>query len=162
MLTFLERFSFYKAEHEFLYGIVFTALLFILIKLLIWLLASRKCPGINLEGEKGNLFITSTAIEDFVIRSLADRDEMVIDKVRLKKKGSSYSIIIYLRVSGNTNVNDLRPVIEERTLEHTESRIGISSIKSVDIILRNFSAKERQIKSRHKLAMEEEVLEKES
>jgi hypothetical protein len=155
MLKFLERFSFYQAEHEFLYGIVAAALLFLLIKLLFWLLKSRKCPGILLEGQRGNLFITSGAVEDFVIRTLADRDEMVIDKVRLSKKGSNFSIIIYLRVAAETVVTDLRPLIEERVLEHTESRMGIKNIKEVNIILKNFSAKERQIKSRHKLAMKD-------
>jgi hypothetical protein len=155
MLTFLESFSFYDPNHEFLYGIGFAILLVCLIKLLIWLLTSRKCVGINLEGDKGNLFITSGAIEDFVIRTLADREEMVIDKVKLKRKGSSYLVILFLRVSAETNVNELRLLIEERVLAQTVNRIGIDSIKEVNIILKNFSAKEKQIKSRHKLAMKE-------
>ena len=155
MLKFLEGFEFYNAEHEFLYGILAAALLFLLFRLLFWLLKAKKCPGVNLEGDKGNLFITAGAIEDFVIRTLADRDEMVIDKVRLNQKGNTFSVDIFMRVSGDTNVTELRPVIEERILQHVDSRIGISALKSVNIVLKNFSAKERQIKSRHKLAMKE-------
>ena len=161
MLKFLERYSFYNAEHEFLYGIIAAALLFLLIRLLFWLLKSRKCPGIMLEGERGNLCITSGAVEDFVIRTLADRDEMVIDKVRLTQKGPNFSILIFMRVAAETVVTDLRPIIEERVLEQTESRMGIKNIKEVNITLKNFSAKERQIKSRHKLAMKEYTEEKE-
>jgi hypothetical protein len=163
MLTFLERFSFYDVRDEFLYGIVIAVVLIYLIRILIWLLTSRKCPGINLIGERGNLFITSGAIEDFIIRTLADREEMVIDKVKLSRKGSSYLVSIIMRVSAETNLSELRPVIEERVLEHITSRMGIDSIKEVNMVLKNFSAKERQIKSRHKLALKEftpeEVLE---
>ena len=156
MLTFLDKwFSFYAPKHEFLYGIGLAFFLVCLIKLLIWLVTSKKCTGINIEGNKGNLFITSGAIEDFIIRTLADRDEMVIDKVKLKRKGSGYLVLIFLRVSAETNLNELRPLIEERVLTQTVNRIGIDSLKEVNINLKNFSAKERQIKSRHKLAMKE-------
>ena len=155
MLTFLERFSFYDVRDEFLYGVVLAVVLIYLIRILIWLLTSRKCLGINLIGERGNLFITSGAIEDFIIRTLADREEMVIDKVKLSRKGSSYLVSIIMRVSAETNLNELRPVIEERVLEHITSRMGIDSIKEVNMFLKNFSAKERQIKSRHKLALKE-------
>ena len=80
---------------------------------------------------------------------------MVIDKVRLTQKGQDFSIIVYMRVASETVVTDLRPLIETRILEHSENRMGIQNIRAVNIILKNFSAKERQIRSRHKLAMKE-------
>ena len=155
MREFLQKFEFYNPDHEFIYGVVLAALLFILIKIFLWSIKNKKCPGILLQGENGDLFITSGAIEDFVIRSLADKDEMVIDRVKLNKKGTEYSVGIYIRVAADANVSEMRPQIEERVLTQTVSRLGVDSIKTVNIMLKNFSAKESQINKRHKLALKE-------
>ena len=102
----------------------------------------RNARAYQIEGENGNLFVTTAAIEDFIIRTLADVDDMLIDKVRLVKKGSKYSVVITLRVSGDSNVSELRQIIEDRVLKKTEEKIGIDSITEVNITLKNFSAKE--------------------
>ncbi|MCM8538810.1 MAG: alkaline shock response membrane anchor protein AmaP [Lentisphaeraceae bacterium] len=155
MREILQKFEFYNPEHEFFYGLVVAVLLIFLFKIFIWSLSNKKCPGISLNGENGELFITSTAIEDFVIRTLADKDEMVIDRVKLSRKGQNYSVSIFIRVAADANVNEMRPSIEERVLRQTVSRLGVDSIKTVNILLKNFSAKEKQISKRHKLALRE-------
>lgn len=155
MREFLQKFEFYNPDHEFIYGIVLAALLFILLKLFLWSLKGKKCSGIAIPGDNGELFITTHAIEDFVIRTLADKEEMVIDRVQLNKKGPEYSVSLTIRVAADANVSEMRPGIEDRILSQTVSRLGISSIKTVNIILKNFSAKEKQISRRHKLALKE-------
>ena len=162
MREILQKFEFYNPNHEFIYGLVLAVLLYIILKLFFWSLKSKKCPGITLEGDHGELFISYTAIEDFVIRSLADKEEMVIDKVKLDKKGSEFSVSIHIRVSADANVSEMRPGIEERILTQTVSRLGVDNIKTVNIILKNFSAKEKQINKRHKLALKEFQTEEES
>ena len=155
MREILQKFEFYNPEHEFIYGFVLAVLLIILFKLFIWSLSNKKCPGISLEGEHGELFITSSAVEDFIIRTLADKDEMVIDRVKLNRKGQNYSVSIFIRVAADANVSEMRPGIEKRILTQTVSRLGVDSIKTVNINLKNFSAKEKQISKRHKLALKE-------
>ena len=155
MREILQKLEFYKPEHEFIYGFVLAVLLIFLIKIFIWSISGKKCTGISLDGEKGELFITSTAVEDFVIRTLADKDEMVIDRVKLSHKGQNYSVTIYIRVAADANISELRPSIEERVLSQTASRLGVDSINTVNILLKNFSAKEKQINKRHKLALKE-------
>jgi len=155
MREFLQKFEFYNPDHEFIYGIVLAALLFVLIKFFLWSIKNKKCAGILLEGDNGDLFITAGAVEDFVIRSLADKEEMVIDRVKLSKKGQEYSVGIFIRVAADANVSDMRPEIEDRVLTQTVSRLGVDSIKTVNIMLKNFSAKEKQINKRHKLALKE-------
>lgn len=157
MREFLERFEFYDQNLEFFYGLAVAVVLLFLARIVGWLFTTKKCPGVKIEGENGNLFVTTAAIEDFIIRTLADVDDMLIDKVRLIKKGSKYSVVITLRVSGDSNVSELRPIIEDRVLKKTEEKIGIDSISEVNITLKNFSAKESQITKRHKLAMKDSV-----
>lgn len=155
MREILQKFEFYNQEHEFIYGFIIAVLLLLLFKILIWSLSSNKCSGINLSGENGELFITAGAVEDFVIRTLADKDEMVIDRVKLNRKGQKYSVTIFIRVAADANVSEMRPSIEERILTQTVSRLGVDSIDTVNILLKNFSAKEKQISKRHKLALKE-------
>lgn len=155
MREILQKFEFYNPEHEFIYGFIIAVLLLLLFRILIWSLSSNKCSGIIIDGENGQLFITTGAIEDFVIRTLADKDEMVIDKVKLNRKGQNYSVTIFIRVAADANVSEMRPSIEGRILSQTVSRLGIDSIKTVNILLKNFSAKEKQISKRHKLALKE-------
>ncbi len=155
MREFLQKFEFYNPEHEFIYGLALAALLFILLKFFFWSVKNKKCDGILLQGENGDLFITAGAVEDFVIRTLADRDEMVIDRVKLSKKAQQYSVGIFIRVAADANVSEMRPQIEDRILSQTVSRLGVDSIKTVNIMLKNFSAKEKQINKRHKLALKE-------
>ena len=157
MREFLGRFEFYDRDLEFCYGLAVALILLLLARVIIWLFTSKKCQGVKIEGENGNLFVTTAAIEDFIIRTLADVDDMLIDKVRLVKKGSKYSVVIVIRVSGDSNVSELRPIIENRVLRKTEEKIGIDSITEVNITLKNFSAKESQITKRHKLAMKDSV-----
>jgi hypothetical protein len=155
MREYLEKFEFYNPELDFFYGLAIAASLLILARVLGWLLSSRKCQGIMLPGEHGNLFVTTAAIEDFIIRTLADVDDMLIDRVRLKKKGSRYAVVVTLRVSSESNVSELRPQIEQRILNNTKAKIGVDSITEVNILLKNFSAKGSQISKRHKLAMKD-------
>ncbi|MCH2208681.1 MAG: alkaline shock response membrane anchor protein AmaP [Lentisphaerales bacterium] len=155
MRDFLQQFEFYDRELDFFYGLAVAVVVLLLARILGWMLASKKCQGVNIAGENGNLFVTTSAIEDFIIRSLADVEDMLIDKVRLVKKGARYAVVITLRVSGESNVSELRPVIEKRVLEKTQEKIGIDSITEVNILLKNFSAKESQINKRHRLAMKE-------
>lgn len=161
MREFLHKFEFYNPEHEFIYGFIVAILLLLLLKTFVWALSSNKCAGISLDGENGQLYITSGAVEDFVIRTLADKDEMVIDRVKLHRKGQTYSVTIFIRVAADANVSEMRPSIEERILSQTVSRLGVDSIKTVNILLKNFSAKEKQITKRHKLALKEFVSEEE-
>ena len=157
MREFLQRFEFYDPELDFFYGLAVAVTVLLVARVLGWLFTSKKCHGINIDGENGALFVTTSAIEDFIIRSLADVDDMLIDKVRLVKKGSRYAVLITLRVSGESNVSELRPIIESRVLEKTQEKIGIDSITEVNITLKNFSAKESQINKRHKLAIKESL-----
>ena len=155
MREFLHRFEFYDPELDFFYGLAVAVIALLVARVLGWMFTSKKCQGVNIVGDNGNLFVTTSAIEDFIIRSLADVDDMLIDKVRLVKKGARYAVVITLRVSGESNVSELRPIIEQRVLDKTQERIGIDSITEVNIMLKNFSAKESQINKRHKLAMKE-------
>ena len=155
MREFLQQFEFYDQELDFFYGLAVAVIALLLARILGWMFTSKKCQGVDISGENGNLFVTTSAIEDFIIRSLADVDDMLIDKVRLVRKGARYAVIITLRVSGESNVSELRPIIEKRVLEKTQEKIGIDSIAEVNILLKNFSAKESQINKRHKLAMKE-------
>ncbi|MCM8534704.1 MAG: alkaline shock response membrane anchor protein AmaP [Lentisphaeraceae bacterium] len=155
MREFFERFEFYDSELDFFYGLGAALVVLILARLLGWMIRSKKCPGISIPGEQGNLFVTTAAVEDFIIRILADVDDMLIDKVRLQKRGSRYGVVITLRVSAESNVSELRPIIEQRIIQMAESKIGIDSISEVNILLKNFSAKESQINKRHKLAMKD-------
>lgn len=155
MREFLQKFEFYNPDHEFIYGVVLAALFLVFLKVFLWSIKNKKCDGILLQGENGDLFITAAAVEDFVIRTLADKDEMVIDRVKLSRKGQEYSVGIYIRVAADANVSEMRPNIEERVLSQTVSRLGVNSIKTVNIMLKNFSAKEKQINKRHKLALKE-------
>jgi len=159
MREFLQKFEYYNPDHEFIYGAVLAVLLIILLKLFLWAVKGKKCTGITLNGEHGELFISATAVEDFVIRTLADKDEMVIDRVKLSKKSQNYTVTLTIRVAADANVSEVRPAIEKRILNQTVNRLGVDSIKTVNIYVKNFSAKERQINKRHKLALKEFVKE---
>ncbi len=152
---FLTKFEFYDSNQDFLYGVLLTLILIVLIKILFWSLSNNKCTGIPLPGQHGTLFISAHAIEDFVIRTLADKEDMVIDKVVLSALKENYSVAITIRVAADANVNDLRPLIEERILRQTSSKLGVESIKTINLIVKNFSVNEKQIVKRQKMALKQ-------
>jgi hypothetical protein len=152
---FLAKFEFYDSNHDFIYGVLMALILVVLLKILFWSLSSNKCTGISLLGPHGTLFISAHAIEDFVIRTLADKEDMVIDKVVLNSLKESYSVTITMRVAAEANVNDLRPSIEDRILRQTASKLGIESIKTINLIVKNFSVNEKQIVKRQKMALKQ-------
>ena len=145
----------YQQDMEFFYGLAAALLVYIILRICGWMMLTPKCRGINIPGDHGTLFVSTHAIEDFIIRSLAERDEMIIERVKLLQKGKNYSVNILLKVSGDTNVSELRPIVEERILSQIKSRIGIQNLNTINIELKNFSAKDSQINRRHKLAMKE-------
>ncbi|NQZ56841.1 MAG: hypothetical protein HRT88_05140 [Lentisphaeraceae bacterium] len=145
----------YQQDMEFFYGLAAALFFYIIIRICLWMMLTPKCRGVYIPGDNGTLFVSTHAIEDFVIRALAERDEMIIERVKLSQKGKQYSISIVLKVSGDTNVHELRPLIEERILKQIKSRIGIDNLNTINIELKNFSAKDSQINRRHKLAMKE-------
>ena len=152
---FLSQFEYYDQNLEFFYGVAVAVFIVILIPIISWLFFTPKCQGIKLPGENGTFFVSAHAIEDFITRILAEQEEMLIERVRLSKRGREFAVDVIIKVSGDTNVQELRPLIEERILTQVRTRIGIENPNTVDITLKNFSAKDSQINRRHKLAMKE-------
>ena len=139
-------------EYGFCYGVAFTVLLYLILRTLAFFLFSKKCTGITVDGKAGSLLVTTHALEDFIIRTLSERDDLTVKKLKLHKSGSRYKIDVMIEVPPHANVTELHPIIEEMILQSLESRIGITSIKTINILLKNFSASERTIKKRQKLA----------
>lgn len=139
-------------DYGFCYGVAFTVALYLFLRILSFFLFSKKCTGITVEGKAGSLLVTTHALEDFIIRTLSERDDLTVKKLKLHKAGSRYKIDVMIEVPPHANVTELHPIIEEMILNSLESRIGITNIKTINILLKNFSASERTIKKRQKLA----------
>ncbi len=151
----LNQFEFYDPNHDFIYGVVLVLVLLILFKILLWSFGNNKCTGISLAGQHGTLLISAHAIEDFVIRTLADKEDMVIDKVSLSSLKEGFAITVSIRVAAEANVSDLRAVVEERILRQASSKLGIDSIKTINLMVKNFSVNEKQIIKRQKMALKQ-------
>ena len=147
---FIEQYP--MSEYGFCYGVAFTVVLIVLLKITKFFLFSKKCAGISVDGKAGSLLVTTHALEDFIIRILSERDDLTVKKLKLHKSGSRYKIDIMINVPPHANVTELHPIIEEMILQSLEARIGITSIKTINILLKDFSASERTIKKRQKLA----------
>ncbi len=67
MREFLHRFEFYDPELDFFYGLAVAVIALLVARVLGWMFTSKKCQGVNIVGDNGNLFVTTSAIEDFMI-----------------------------------------------------------------------------------------------
>jgi len=153
----LTRLEFYDQNHEFLYGIVVAVLLYLLLKFAIWACMTRKCPGIPLHGEHGQLFITSQAVQDFVIRILADITEVEILRCTLLEARGGYSLQVSLRILHDSSMPELRKRIEQRILKQITERLGVDNVVQINLTLKDLSANERHIAKQQRKGMKDFV-----
>ena len=125
---------------------VILAILFILLVLRLivaFIFRTRRCSGVTINGENGDVFISSSAITS-LIRSLEHEFKFVeIDKVRLytRSKVQFLNIQIDFDASGG-GLPPLSADLQSRVLSALKDVFGIESINKVHITLRNITINE--------------------
>ena len=125
---------------------VILAILFILLVLRLivaFIFRTRRCSGVTINGENGDVFISSSAITS-LIRSLEHEFKFVeIDKVRLytRSKVQFLNIQIDFDASGG-GLPPLSADLQARVLSALKEVFGIESITKVHITLRNITINE--------------------
>ena len=138
-------------------GMVLMVAIILAAKILAFIFFRKKCTGIIMNYEGGHLEITRNAIEEFIIRILADRNDMTVEKVLLKEKGKRYNLDVRIKVKADTNVKELREQIVQIIREDTRDRLGIDRLGEVNVYLQNVNASDSKINRRHKIALHNEV-----
>ncbi len=125
---------------------VILAILFILLVLRLivaFIFRTRRCGGVTINGDNGDVFISSSAITS-LIRSLEQEFKFVeIDKVRLytRSKQQFLNIQIDFDASGG-GLPPLSADLQARVLSALKDVFGIESITKVHITLRNITINE--------------------
>lgn len=123
-------------------ALVLAILFFLLILRLVvaFIFRNRRCHGITINGENGDIFISGSAITS-LIRALENEFKFVaIDKVRLYTR--SRQPFLNIQIDFDAAGGGLPPQsadLQLRVLASLKETFGIESIKKVHITLRNIT-----------------------
>ncbi|MHB9137835.1 MAG: alkaline shock response membrane anchor protein AmaP [Victivallaceae bacterium] len=126
-------------------AVILAILLFLLILRLViaFVFRTKRCHGVTINGENGDIFISSAAITS-LIRSLENDFKFVaIDKVRLYTRNRQQ--FLNIQIDFDASGGGLPPQsadLQLRVLATLKETFGIESISKVHITLRNITISE--------------------
>ncbi|MEA2013360.1 MAG: alkaline shock response membrane anchor protein AmaP [Verrucomicrobiota bacterium] len=145
----------------FIWGIAFIFLVLVLIKIImIFRTMKTQCKGIAVSGERGSLFVSKSAVTDFVSKDLIAFSQFSVNNVELRTSGDNYNIKILAQSEYETNLINLRDEIQNKIVNSLEDKLGIANIKNVDIDIKRFvKSKETPQKNKIKPSPTEKIIE---
>ena len=107
-----------------------------------WVGRRHRCRGIPVQGEDGDLFITVTAMREFVVLVLGEFSQASLSSVVLLEKGDALVLNIALNVRPETEIVPLVELLRERIMTGAKEKMGIGKALKVNISIGSLSAKE--------------------
>lgn len=117
-------------------------LLFVLILLI--LRRRRYSRGISIRGETGNLYVTQTAIREFVAAVMEEFNEAALHGVSLCEDRHGYILRIAIQVSPGAEVISLVEDIRRRIIRQVTDKMGLESQLKVNVTVRSFAVPQKR------------------
>ncbi len=123
-------------------AVLFFFLVFLVLKFIydIWFRYPRRTGGIKIKGERGDLFISSSAVSD-LLKSLQSEFRFIeVNKVQLLQGKQSYEIKLHLTLdAGSESFPEQAVELKNSAFEILRDRFGISNISKIDLKLHKIS-----------------------
>lgn len=117
---------------------LFLVLFFVLLLVKRVLVRKRSTAGIAVGGSMGELFITTSAVREFVARLLGEFEAVHLRSLKLTAKGKKVTLTLELGVNAKTGLPPLRDAIQERVITEMEEKLGLNSPPKVNLKIRSF------------------------
>ncbi|MDT8389348.1 MAG: hypothetical protein RRC34_02450 [Lentisphaeria bacterium] len=126
-------------QDGFFAGIALFLVLFLLLVLIKRVaLRKRGTVGIAVGGGMGELFITTSAVREFVARLLGEFDAVHLRAFKLVTRGKKVTLTLEISVAARTGLPPLRDAIQERVITEMEEKLGLSAPPKVNLKIRSF------------------------
>jgi len=101
----------------------------------------RRCREVKIAGERGDLYVTASALREFVERILFEFREAALRSLEVREVRSMLALTVEIDVVPETTLPALKDSIQERVLQEVHAKIGIEGkLEKVDVVVHNMSA----------------------
>ena len=119
----------------------------------LFLRSDKRTKGFYVSGENGDLLIQDSAISDFIVRVLAGRVDVLVNKVFLKRKSNNYELSILVSLTPGAYVEETLSQVNNIIFDEITTRLGIKNLTHVHVTIKDFSTKERSLKRQSSKAL---------
>ena len=117
--------------------------------LVLWglsVLRRRRCRGIRIPGDGGDLIISSVAIREFMQRNVAEFRELELLGVQLRRRRDLTDIILRVNAVPGSNVKQVKEALRERIRVEAGEKLALDELLGdIHIEVQKLSASERTI-----------------
>lgn len=144
-IEFLKSLSTETINRDFLAGVLLVtaiAVLYIIIRILLKVLfrGKKRCHGINISSDGGQLYITTNAIADLIKSMKSTFVHIDINRVDLTRRNGNYviSLLISFDMNGGELTNQVSQ-LREKIIADLKSVFGIENVSQINVKLKKTS-----------------------
>ena len=137
----------------FYIGIALSFSFWLTVRFFLFLRSDKRTKGFYVSGENGDLLIQDSAISDFIVRVLAGRVDVLVNKVFLKRKSNNYELSILVSLTPGAYVEETLSQVHNIIFDEITTRLGIKNLTHVHVTIKDFSTKERSLKRQSSKAL---------
>lgn len=126
---------------------LFLVLFLVLLLVKLVLARKRSTSGISVAGGKGELFITTAAVKEFVGRLLIEFEAVHLRSLKLAAKGKKVALNLEIGVNTKTGLPPLRDAIQERVITAMQEKLGLNVPPRVNLKIRSFKLEPSEAES---------------
>jgi hypothetical protein len=142
-----------ETQTFFYLGILLSFSFWLTVRFYLFLRSDKRTKGFYVSGEHGDLLIQDSAISDFIVRVLAGRVDVLVNKVFIKRKKSNYELSILVSLTPGAYVEETLSQVHNIIFEEITTRLGIKNLTHVHVTIKDFSTKERSLKRQSNKAL---------
>ncbi|MFO7821674.1 MAG: hypothetical protein R6V56_06460 [Lentisphaeria bacterium] len=105
----------------------------------------KRCKGITIAGDSGDMFITLSAIREFVKRILGEFDETSLEGIKLRQRRNTLTLIMDVAVLPDVELVPLRNAMQGRIVEEAQNQLGIDQPFQVHVTVKSVEASEKKV-----------------
>ncbi|OGV71718.1 MAG: hypothetical protein A3K19_12330 [Lentisphaerae bacterium RIFOXYB12_FULL_65_16] len=140
-----EQFEFIK--EGFVAGLALgLVLIFLVLLMLLFLRSRRRCAGVTIQSEYGELHVTVNAMREFVTRILCEFQEASMRSIYLRRSGGNLILTIVLDAVPDTDLVSLQDRVSRRVIAEAAEKIGTQGLlQRVNVTVRSYTAEQSKI-----------------
>lgn len=115
-------------------GLSLIALLLIVVLLAFLHFKRRRCAGVTVKGNRGDVFISARAVDDTILAVARDFSDLAIRKTSLLRQKEGYCVrVVGALRRNNVALPALSDSFRERLFHTLENNLGIASVDAIHL-----------------------------
>lgn len=107
------------------------------IKFILWFSKQKKCSAINIKNKNSTAFIPVHSLNEIIRTFFRDREDIIIKNIFLRKKKSSYLVILDIKLADTCNINETTKEIEEIIFKKLNRQLGTDTIQKIGVRIKD-------------------------